>query len=290
MKIKLSGFILVAFILVMGINAFGQKDTLGYNPFVPKNLDDVTKLVKTPVVESSYHRYWIKGDPNYTDTSTYVWYVESGTFGVYDTLTDQWTPLVAKALGDGWVVELKSIRIDSTRNESQVWVRWDDGSGGNTGYVAVYERSHELCIVPDQITGFKHDIVMPPEVWFVLGTQKQCSDQTYSVSVMFNNINDYSFPYKLSLTYPDVNGTPVTKVVKVNSRDELDASLMFTFEMESVHDLNVQLDEIYTLLLDKMRDKYGSTGVIAPLGPPLEYKELKLTINHLPQTGGMTMD
>jgi len=290
---KLSRFLTLAFFLFLGIgiNAFGQAPPPGYNPFVPKNLDDTAKLVVTPVVESSYHRYWIIGDPKYTDTSTYVWYVENGTFGYYDELTESWTDWGGQKLGRGYFIELLGEKIDNVRNASQIWVRWNDHMGGDsTGYVAVYERSYDKCIVEDQISGFKHDIVLPPEVWFTVGNREECADQQYSVDVAFNYINDYSFPYRLSYTYPGGDGLPLSDTLQINSRIELDASLSYVFDLNAIQDLNVTVDETYTITLDWLKDKYGATGGIAPKGPPQQYRQLTLTIFHLPQTGGMTMD
>jgi len=288
---KLSRFLSLVFILFAGISAFGQEAPAGYNPFVPPNLDDTSKVVSVPVVESSYHRYWIKGDPNYKDTSTYVWYVENGQFGSYDTINDSWSAIAAQQLGKGYFIELEAERIGNTKNASQVWVRWDDGNGGDsTGYVAVYERSSENCIVPDQITGFKHKIILPPEVWFDVGEREECADQLYSVTIMFNNLFDFAFPYTLSYSYPGSDGVPIAETLQVKSFSELDPGLTLTLDLIAVHDLDVTYDETYTVSLDKLRDKYGSWGLIAPLGPPTQYGKVTLTIHHLPQTGGMTMD
>ena len=288
---KLSGFSAVVFLLFLAVTTFGQTEPTGYNPFVPKNLDDTTKLTEVQVVESSYHRYWIKGDPNYTDTSTYVWYVQNGAFVTYDSLTHSWNSLASKKIGQGSFIELPGIRLDTRRNASEVWVRWHDHMGGDSpGYVAVYERSPDSCVVDGKITGFKHEIVSPPEVWFVNGDLAWCADQGYSVTVAFNNINDYSFPYKLKYNYPDSMGVYKDSSLQINSRAELDARLWYTFDLVAVHDLNVTLDEQYLVTLTGLSDKYSSTGIIAPLGPPREYAEMKLTVFHLPQTGGMTMD
>jgi len=287
---KLSRFSTFVFLLFLAVYTVGQTPA-GYNPFVPANLDDTTKLIKTPVVESSIHRYWIYGDPNYTDTSTYIWYVENGTFIDMDTLNDTWTTLASQQLGKGYVIELDGISLDTVRNASEIWVRWNENMGGDsTGYVAVYEKSSAGCILNDSISGFKHEIVLPPDVWFVVGNREECADQIYSVTVAFNYINDYSFPYLLGFTYPGSDGVPQTGELLINSRAELDASLSYTFDLAAVHDLNVTLDETYTVKLDKLSDKFHSKGIIAPKGPPKQYEELTLTIYHLPQTGGMTMD
>lgn len=287
---KLSGFSTLVFLLFLAVYTVGQKPA-GYNPFVPANLDDKDKLIETPVVESSIHRYWIYGDPNFTDTSTYIWYVENGDFINMDTLNDTWTPLVAQQLGRGNVIELEGISLGTVRNASEIWVRWNDNMGGDSiGYIAVYEKSSTGCILKDSISGFKHEIVLPPEVWFVVGNKEECADKIYSVSVAFNNINDFSFPYILGYNYPGSDGTLKTGERQINSRTELDESLSYKFDLLAVRDLNVTLDETYTVRLVKLSDKFLSRGIIAPLGPPKQYEELTLTIYHLPQTGGMTMD
>jgi hypothetical protein len=288
---KLSRFITIAFLLLLAVCTFGQEPPTGYNPFVPINLDDTSKVKEAPVVESSYHRYWIYGDSLYTDTSTYVWYVENGTFVKFDTLTNEWKPMIVKTIGSGKYLELKGSKVDSIKNASEIWVRWNNGTGGDsTGYVAVYERSYDGCIVVNKISGFKHEIVLPPEVWLVEGTREECADQVYSVTVKFNNIFNYSFPYTLKYTYPGIDGLPLAGELTVNGRAELDASLSLTFDLTGVNDIDVAVDEEYSVELKELTDKFGSTGVIAPSGPPQQYAKLKITIFHLPQTGGMTMD
>jgi hypothetical protein len=288
---KLSGFSTVVLLLFLAVCTFGQTEPTGYNPFVPKNLNDTSKLAEAQIVESSYHRYWIKGDPDYTDASTYVWYVQNGAFVKYDQLSNSWLPLTSKKLGSGYFIELTGIRLDAVRNASEVWVRWNDHMGGDSiGYVAVYERSPDSCVIDNKITGFKHEIVLPPEAWFVNGDLAWCADQAYSVTVAFNNIYDNSFPYKLTYSYPDSVGVYSNNVLQINSRAELDARLWYTFDLTAVHDLNVTLDEQYQVMLKGLSDKFNSTGVIAPLGPSREFAEMKLTVYHLPQTGGMAMD
>jgi hypothetical protein len=286
----LSGILALVFILFLGITSFGQGATLGYNPFVPKNLDDTIKLNVVTVVESSYHRYWIKGDPNYKDTSTYVWYVENGTFGNYDSSSDTWVSMSAQPFYKGYTIELPGMRIDTIKNASQIWVRWDDGAADSIGYIAVYERSPDSCVVEDQLTGFKHNIIARPEVWLVDGNIEECADQKYAVNVKFNNINDFSFPYELSYTYPGSDGMPLSGQIKVNSMAEMKTGLSYIFDLDAVHEINATMDETYTISIDELRDKYGSTGFIAPLGPPKQYAKLTLTVFHLPQTGGMAMD
>lgn len=287
---KSSGFSTLVFLLFLAVYTVGQTPG-GYNPFVPVNLNDTTKIIETPVVESSIHRYWIYGDPNYTDTSTYIWYVENGAFINMDTLTDTWTPLVSKKLGKGSVIEMEGISLDTVKNASEIWVRWNENMGGDsTGYIAVYEKSAAGCILKDLISGYKHEIVLPPEVWFIVGNREECADKIYSVSVAFNNINDFSFPYLLGYTYPGSDGMPQTGELLVKSRAELDVSFSYKFDLLAVHDLNVTLDETYTVRLVKLSDKFQSQGIIAPLKPPKQFEELTLTIYHLPQTGGMTMD
>jgi len=287
---KLSRFTTVVLLLFLAVNAVGQTPAV-YNPFVPKNLDDPKKLIDTPVVESSIHRYWIYGDPNYTDTSTYVWYVENGAFISFDTLNGTWTTLVSQKIGHGYFIELPGISLDTVRNASEVWVRWNDKMGGDsTGYVAVYEESPAGCIIPDSITGFKHEMVLPPEVWFYPGNMEQCAESEYSVRVSFNNINDYSFPYKLKYSYPGSNGVYLNGELQINSRAELDASLSYTFQLPGVQDLNIRQDLQYWVTLTGLSDKFHSEGVIAPMKPPVQFEKLELIIHHLPQTGGMTMD
>lgn len=277
----------LAFMLFLAINAIGQETPTGYNPFVTANLDDTNKLPEVPVVESSYHIYRISGDQNYDTPSTFVWYVENGTMGTYDDVTDTWTAATGTvAISNGEYLELPG----SAANSSEIWVRWNDGTGGSTGYIAVYERSNDNCIFDNQISGYKHQIVVPPEVWFLVDEREECSDQIYSVSAQFNETNSYSFPYYLTYTYPGQYGIPVQADTLINE-DDLDASNRLNWDLTGVQDLDVSADEQYTITLDELRDAYGSMGKIAPLGSSQgQYPSITITIFHLPQTGGMTMD
>jgi hypothetical protein len=281
----------LVFMLYLSISAIAQQSPTGYNPFVPANLDDPAKLPVTSVVESSYHRYWMAGDVNYTDSSTFVWYVENGTMGTYDSITDNWTPLPQTlVVGAGTSAFLQSITLEGNHNMSEVWVRWNDGSGGSIGYIAAYERSSDSCIVDNQLTGFKHTIVAPPEIWLLSGLREECSDQSYAVSVMFNNVYPSSYPYRFTVEHPGNNGVMIETEFKVGNGD-LDASLMYTFDLPAVQDLDVSQDEDYTISLSKLRDKFGSQGKIAPLGIGNgQYASMTIFINHLPQTGNMSMD
>lgn len=277
--------VISTFLLYLTINALSQGVPDGYNPFVPANLDDVTKLADVPVVESSYHFYSIPGDPNYVVLSTFVWYVSNGTFGTYDPGTDTWTPLSA-----GPTMELPGETIGGVPNSSGIWVRWNDGTGSSTGYVAAYERSSNNCVVVDQISGYKHEILVPPEVWFLVDSREECSDQTYSVSAQLNETHTNSFPYTLTYTYPGADGFAVQKDTTINEGD-LDGSGLLTWDLVGVQDLDVATDEPYVISLDEIRDKFGSLGKIAPLGASAsQYAEISITILHLPQTGGMNMN
>ena len=275
----------MAFMLYLTISALSQETPDGYNPFVPANLDDVNKLAEAPVVESSYHYYTINGDANYTELSTFVWYVENGEFGFYDVAGDVWTPQ-----GGGNIIELTGETLGGVDNSSGIWVRWNDGTGNSTGYVAVYERSADNCILIDQISGFKHQILVPPEVWFLVDTREECADQIYSVTAQFNEVHDNSFPYVLTYSYPGPDGVIVQTDTTIVSAD-LDGSNQLHWDLNAVLDLDVAIDELYTISLDEIRDLFGSVGKIAPLGASAnQYTEMTITIFHLPQTGGMIMN
>lgn len=273
--------------LYLAISAIAQETPAGYDPFVSSNLDGLTEA---PVVGTSYHRYWVTGDAKYTDASTFVWYVENGVFGTYDATNSSWTAMTMTSIGNGYYVELTGVELDGNNNSSEIWVRWDDGTTGSTGYVAVYERSSDNCIVADQITGYKHAIVAQPEVWFIAGNVEQCSDQIYSVTIKMNNVNDNSYPYTIGFSYPIWDGSSSEDKIQIKNGD-LDVRLEYTFDLEAVHNLDVTSDKQYEVTLLSLRDSFGSTGKIAPLGEAQgQYEKMTLTVYHLPQTGGMSMD
>lgn len=277
-------------LLLVAFAAQAQEEASGYNPFVPANLDDPAKVAEGTVVESSYRYFKVAGDPNFTDFSTFVWYVENGSFGTYDDMKDEWTEL-----STGPTLELEGKFINGVENSSEIWVKWNDGTGGSTGYVAVYERSSTNCILDQAITGFKLSIVAPPEAWFAEATQAECSDQMYSVELRFNHIYTHSYPYVLSYKYPSEDGVLLDDSPLVITDGMLtpngDGTFTYMLELNMIHDIDVTKDEVYTLELTELRDKNGSLGKLAPLGSSQnQYKELNLTINHLPQTGGMTME
>lgn len=283
-------YILVALIIAMVINAAGQTIPDGYNPFVPANLNDPMKLQLAQVVESSFHRYRIEGDSNYTDPSTFVWYVENGEFGTYDTIIDVWTPLPAGPFGLGDTISLTAIQIDGVNNCSEIWVRWDFDSGGKTGYVAAYEKSILGCIEENEITGYKHEIVDAPEIWFTLNGMEVCSNDSVLVSVTMNDVNSYSYPYRVSLRFPDNDGIMRDSVLVLNDGD-LSAFMTYNIWLPSVRDINVAVDEDYLINIIGLRDRYGSVGFVAPHGASAnQYSYIELIVNHLPQTEYMAMD
>ena len=124
----------LALLLFIATGVMAQEAATGYNPFVPANLDDAGKLTVNTVVEGSYHRYWLAGDPNYTKGSTFVWYVENGAFGTYDAAGDVWIPITpGGTISNGHCSELPADTIGSVANSAQIWVKWNSGSGGSTG-------------------------------------------------------------------------------------------------------------------------------------------------------------
>lgn len=289
MKTKITTLLVIAALLLPALAIRAQEVIDGYNPFTIINLNDEAKLAVTDVVESSYHYYQLSGDPNYTLPSTFVWYVENGAMGNYDEASDTWTPVTATSpISSGLSYEQAGVTLEGLPNSSGIWVKWD-GSGGSTGYIAVYERSSDNCVFENQITGFRHNILVPPEVWFLVDNREECSDQIYSITAQFNEVHENSFPYTLTYTYPDAQGIPVQVDTTIVQTDLVEEKL--TWDLPAVEDRDVTLDELYTITLNELRDRYGSLGYIAPLGAiSNQHESLTLTIFHLPQTGGMTMD
>jgi hypothetical protein len=289
MKQNLLTFIVLIGLVIPAINVQAQEADPGYNPFVPVNLDDEGKLPLVPVVESAYHYYTVVGDANFTAASTFVWYVENGTFGTYDRVTDVWTPITPDGtISNGEYIEIPGTTISAVPNSSEIWVQWDDGSGGSTGYIAVYERSSTNCVVEDQITGFKHNILVPPQAWFLVGERFECADQTYAVTVQFNELHENSAPYTLSYSYPGYDGFLIQADTTFTLND-LTANQL-TWDLPAVADLDITADDSYVITLDLLRDRFGSTGHIAPEGPPTQFGEIEITIYHLPRTGAMEME
>jgi hypothetical protein len=290
MKQKILTIIALFGLLIPAITAMSQEPPDGYNPFVPANLDDVNKLQVAPVVESSYHYYKVAGDRNYSNASAFIWYVENGTFGHYDDANDVWSPLGGVSpISNGVSITLMGGDESGVNNSSGIWVKWNEDTGGNTGYIAVYERSADNCVFDNQVTGFKHNIMAPPEVWFIVASREECSDQIYSVTAQLNELHENSFPYVLTYTYPGMDGLMIQTDTTLVAAD-LDASNRLHWDLTGVNDLNTALDEVYTITLNELRDRYGSLGKIAPLGAPGQHPQINITILHLPQTGGMTME
>lgn len=283
--------ILTGVLLFITVFAFGQKEPEGYNPFIPANLDDPNKLGEVPVVEGSYHFYNIYGDVNYTELSTFVWYVENGELGVYDAASDTWTPATGPtAIGAGEYVEQLGVTNATQKNYSGIWVRWDDDVAGNFGYVAVYERSAGDCVFDQQISGFKHLILVPPEVWLLADVREECSDQVYSITAQFNELQTISYPYVLSYSYPGPDGVTIEKDTSIVATD-LDADMAMHWDLNQVAELNNTVDEEYIITFSVLRDQFGSFGKIAPLGATQgQYASTSITIMHLPQTGNMNMN
>jgi hypothetical protein len=276
-------------LLLVAFAAQAQEESSGYNPFVPANLNDLTKVAEGTVVERSYRHFKVAGDPNFTSaSSTFVWYVENGTFGTYDDMKDEWTEL-----STGPTFELEGKFINGVGNSSEIWVKWDEDSGGKTGYVAVYERSSTNCILDNAITGFKLNIVAPPEAWFAEATQAECSDQEYSVELRFNHIYEHSYEYVLTYSYPNVDGGMETGTLEIDNTMLTaigDGIFTYMLDLNMIHDIDVTKDEVYTLELTELRDKNFSKGNLLDKPAQNQHNKLSLTINHLPQTGGMTME
>lgn len=284
LKIWLATFVLLQ---VIGFVVQAQEESSDYNPFVPENLN---KLFEDSVVASSYRYYRVRGDQNYQDSSTFVWYVKKGTFGIYDSMKDEWTQLAM-----GSILELKGKTIitennDTLLNASDVWVKWDKDASDSTGYVAVYERSKSFCILDQVITGFKLNIVAPPEAWFADSSQGVCANDQYHVEIVFKNLYPKYYPYVLYYTYPDYNGVSQDGGMLVVTEDMLTANINGTYsyllELNSLHDA----DGTYTLKLDKLRDNKGSDGDLPDKPEQNKHKELKLNVYHLPKNQGMTME
>lgn len=272
-------------LLLVALAAQAQEEAPEYDPFVSTNLNDPAKLSEGTVVASSYRYFKVAGDQNFTEVSTFVWFVQNGTFGTYDDMKDEWTEL-----STGSTFELEGKFINGVGNSSEIWVKWDEDSGGKTGYVAVYERSSTNCILDNAITGFKLNIVAPPEAWFADATQGECAEEQYSVQIIFKNVYTDYYPYVLSYTYPDYNGFLQEGGMLVVTEDMLtanpDGTYMYWLELNSLRDV----DGTYTLKLDRLRDNKRSDGVLPNNPAQNQHKELNLTIYHLPKTEGMTME
>lgn len=283
-KIRLT---LMCMLLLFGATVtLAQKAATDYNPFVSANLDDPNKVVEAPAVESSYHKYSVVGDAAYTEGSTFIWYVENGAIGTYDPVEDDWIPTTPTGnISNGYYYEMLNA------HSSEVWVKWNDGSNGSYGYVAVYEKSSSGCIEDGRITGFKHLLIAPPEVWFSYASLEECSEQNYSVDLTFNEIYEHSYPYTLSYTYPNEDGTSTNGTLVIDNSSVVLTSNGYVLNLNLVHDLNVTLDESYNITLTGLRDKYGSVGKIAPLGTSQnQFSAISFKVLHLPQTNGMTME
>jgi len=156
-----SVFFSIAIIVLMGAgNSYAQTPQVPIpNPLWP--LDSV--------VNGSVHFYTVPGDPNYDDSSYFVWTVEGGRL-FYDQDT------LLPAVG----VTTATVRGNS-ENITKLWVVWDSfDTPLDTGYIYVYEISADSCQRSDtdagKFQGMRIKVSSPPKARFILPETIACSN------------------------------------------------------------------------------------------------------------------
>jgi hypothetical protein len=287
----------IAFIgMASVVNAQTKPTTPAYNPFTAGNLsltaDGGDLNDGGGVVDGSYHKYIIPGDQNFgTSKSTFVWYVQGGELGTYDAGTGTWTAATGTAVtGSGkskeYTAEDGTVTIGGTdyKNWSEVWVKWDNAS---EGYIAVYEVSPNMCIVDDQIIGYKVSKLNAVEAWFAQATSEACSGDDVSfeigLSIDPDGGSEDSY-YPLTVSYTE-DGTAKTVTI---TKDKVSVDAPYIFNLDKVPGFtvaDVNADEKHTFVLIGVTDKNGAVGTITG-----GKEQHEITIHHLPQTGAMVQN
>jgi hypothetical protein len=150
-------YIWVSILLMVAGNSYAQH-VLIPNPQWP--LDSV--------VNRSVHFYTVPGDPNYADSSTFVWNVYGGRL-FYDADT-------LHLAGNGRT----AIDYGDRDNITRMWVVWNINTQLDTGYVYVYEISADSCQRSDldegKYQGMRIKISAPPKARFIGNEFVACSN------------------------------------------------------------------------------------------------------------------
>lgn len=144
------------------------------------------------VVNTSVHRYSVQGDPTYKKPSWFVWNVSGGTL-FYDTLATQ--PVLYGTTD--------TVR-GNARNKTTMYVKWELFNGAlDTGYVYVYEISHNNCQLPDdyeeKYPGMRIKVSAPPDVWFLYQETNVCAyEDSFYVEIGIDGMPPFDLEYSIN--------------------------------------------------------------------------------------------
>lgn len=258
-----------------------------YDPFTTGK----TNLTPADVVAGSYLRYQVPGDQGFgASNSTFVWYVEGGVMGTF--IADVWTPIVdgsLTAVDAGKTTELTGSEINSTKNSSEIWVKWDDVF--TTGYIAVYELSPNGCITDNIITGFKVSNLDVINAWFTQATDDACSTDDVAIQINLSvdpsttNINADKY-YPITIAYTD-NADDQPALI-INKGDVTVAGGNFYYTLTATHTYTVSADEMHTFVLSSVKDKNGAIGGI--LNDATHFNTIAIGVHRLPTIGVMVQN
>jgi hypothetical protein len=192
------------------------------------------------VVNGSVHFYTVPGDPNYADSSYFVWTVEGGRlFFDEDTLKPAGNGITATVRGNG-------------DNITRMWVIWDSFiTPLDTGYIYVYEISADSCQRSDmdagKFRGMRIKVSAPPKVRFIDDQTIACANNdTARIIIEIEGMP----PYDLIYTLNDVRKTWHITASDLESLDGDGIANNVSFFYSELDTL--KNDEVYNYRLDSV--------------------------------------
>lgn len=234
------------------------------------------------VVNKSVHFYTVKGDPNYQDSSYFVWTVSGGKL-----FYDQGATLMA---GDGTTATVRG----NGENVTRLWVEWNLLNVSlDTGYVYVYEISADSCQRPDtdegKYQGMRIKVSAPPDARFISERTIACSNlKTAQIIIEIEGMPPYDLVYTLNygeqitwhitaadLSDLDNDGKANNVAFYYTDLDTVTSDMAYVYQLDTVSSGGV-----YGHILD-----HSSHELIVHLQPPApvighEWTEVTIGSNH----------